>query len=235
LSQVEADALTAEIVAEYLKDHPDFFKQRPELVDRLSLAGQQSGSVSLVHVQMARQRQRIEELEEEITTLMSLAANNDRTFHEFMELQEQVLKCTCLSEVCRLIEEKAHALNLTGYVRLLDNPEEKYRLTKEQWSRFSTNHFNGKSAYLGRLRKADRHLLFGEELFAPEMGSYVVLPLIKRHPQGILAFASEDGGHFQPSMDTLFLRHLALVVSHLVESLPWQQDINERINTSSAN
>ncbi|MDW2167249.1 DUF484 domain-containing protein, partial [Vibrio sp. 2099] len=25
LSQVEADALTAEVVAEYLKDHPDFF------------------------------------------------------------------------------------------------------------------------------------------------------------------------------------------------------------------
>lgn len=235
MSQLEADALTAEVVAEYLRDHPDFFKQRPELVDRLVLPGQESGSVSLVHVQMARQRQRIEELEEEITTLMSLAANNDRTFHEFMDLQEQVLKCECISDACALIEEKAHALNLTAYIRLLGNEESNYTLTKEQWSRFSINHFNGKSAYLGRLRKADRHLLFGEELFAPEMGSYVVLPLVKRQPQGILAFASEDGGHFQPSMDTLFLRHLALVVSYLIDTLPWQQDMNERISTSSAN
>ncbi len=235
MSQLEADALTAEIVAEYLKDHPDFFKHRPELVDRLALPNQQSGSVSLVHVQMSRQRQRIEELEEEITTLMSLAANNDRTFHEFMELQEQILKCSYFSDVCCLIEEKARALNLTGYIRLLENQDSNYSLTKEQWSRFSTNHFNGKSAYLGRLRKADRHLLFGEELFAPEMGSYVVLPLIKRQPQGILAFSSEDGGHFQPSMDTLFLRHLALVVSHLIDILPWEQDIHERISTSSAN
>ncbi len=36
LSQEEADTLTAEVVAEYLKDHPDFLVQRPELVDRLS-------------------------------------------------------------------------------------------------------------------------------------------------------------------------------------------------------
>ncbi|CSI54983.1 3'-5'-cyclic nucleotide phosphodiesterase [Vibrio cholerae] len=45
---------------------------------------------------------------------------------------------------------------------------------------------------------------------------------------GILAFASEDGGHFQPSMDTLFLRHLALVLAHLIETLPWQSHDEER-------
>ncbi|MFV0399520.1 MAG: DUF484 family protein [Oscillospiraceae bacterium] len=247
MSQLEADALTAEVVAEYLKDNPDYFKHRPELVDGLSLPSQQSGSVSLVHVQMARQRQRIEDLEEEITSLMSLAASNDRTFHEFMHLQEQILKCECFADVCAMIEEKARTLNLIGYVRLLNNQDPHYRLTKEQWSRFSTNHFNGKSAYLGRLRKADRHLLFGEPLFdepllagkrageerfAPEMGSYVILPLVKRNPLGILAFSSEDGGHFQPSMDTLFLRHRALVVSHLFEILPWQQESHEQISTS---
>ncbi|MFV0450220.1 MAG: DUF484 family protein [Vibrio sp.] len=233
MSQLEADALTAEVVAEYLKDNPDYFKHRPELVDRLSLPSQQSGSVSLVHVQMARQRQRIEDLEEEITSLMSLAANNDRTFHEFMDLQEQILKCECFADVCAMIEEKARSLNLIGYVRLLNNQHPHYGLSKEQWSRFATNHFNGKNAYLGRLRKADRHLLFGEQLFAPELGSYVILPLIKRNiPLGILAFASEDGGHFQPSMDTLFLRHLALVVSHLIDTLPWQRESHEQINSS---
>ncbi|MFV0488335.1 MAG: DUF484 family protein, partial [Vibrio fluvialis] len=59
MSQLEADALTAEVVAEYLKDHPDFFSHRPDLVDRLALPHQEMGSVSLVHIQMARQRQRI--------------------------------------------------------------------------------------------------------------------------------------------------------------------------------
>ncbi len=47
ISEVEADALTAEVVAQYLKDHPDFFVQRPELVDRLSLPHADLGAVSL--------------------------------------------------------------------------------------------------------------------------------------------------------------------------------------------
>lgn len=231
MSQIEADALTAQVVAEYLCDNPDFFVHHPELVDRLSLPRPEQGAVSLVHIQMNRQRQRIEELEEEITALMSLAASNDRTFHEFMDLQEQVLKCCSVREVISAIEKKARELKLQGYVRLLSAEDRQYQLSSEGWMRFSTNHFNGKNAYLGRMRKVDRQALLGEDDMSPEMGSYVVLPLVKGSPLGILAFASADGGHFQPCMDTLFLRHLALVVSHLMESLPWN---HERISHTSS-
>lgn len=234
MSHIEADALTAEVVAEYLRDNPDFFSHRRELVDSLALSHQEQGAVSLVHVQMNRQRQRIEELEEEITALMSLAKNNDQTFHEFMDLQEQILKSEALLNVIKAIEEKAKSLGLVAYVRLLNCDSNYYELNKDNYQRFATNHLNGKSAYLGRMRKVDRELLFGENSHAPEMGSYVVLPLYKKAFQGVLAFSSSDGGHFQPHMDTLFLRHLSLVLSHLIESLPWQWDINERISTTSA-
>ncbi|WP_162045353.1 DUF484 family protein [Vibrio taketomensis] len=234
MSHIEADALTAEVVAEYLRDNPDFFVQRRELVDRLALPMQEQGAVSLVHIQLNRQRQRIEELEEEITTLMSLAANNDKTFHEFMQLQEQLLKCDSLLEVIKEVEAKAKALGLLAYVRLFDAPSKHYQLSYEHYQRFATNNLNGKSAYLGRMRKADRELLFGESNRTPELGSYVVLPLVKGKIQGLIAFSSDDGGHFQPHMDTLFLRHLALVLSYLIVTLPWQVDINEQISTTSA-
>lgn len=238
MSQVEANALTAEIVAEYLRDNPDFFLQRRELVDRLSLPNHQQGAVSLVEVQLKRQRQRIEELEEEITTLMSLAANNDRTFYEFMELQEQILQCDNIAQVVKAIKLKAKDLGLKAYVRLLNQEVPELRLSpelnlsKEGWARFSTNHLNGKDAYLGRLRKADREALLGEHS-GPELGSYVVLPLVKQSSLGALAFSSEDGGHFQPHMDTLFLRHLALVVAHLIETLTWPEN-DERIKHTSS-
>ncbi|QAV05957.1 Protein of unknown function DUF484 [Vibrio cholerae] len=160
MSQVTADALTAQVVAEYLYEHPDFFQHHAHLVERLALPTQ-AGAVSLAHVQLARQRQRIDDLEEEITALMSLAANNDRTFHEFMDLQEQMLKCSSLQAVLHAIEAKARELNLRAYVRLLQRHDEKYGLASEDWQRFATNHFNGKSAYLGRLRQADRQRLLG--------------------------------------------------------------------------
>ncbi len=233
MSQVEADALTAEVVAEYLKDHPDFFVQRPELVDRLSFPHSGLGAVSLVHIQMNRQRQRIEELEEEITTLMSLAANNDRTFYEFMDLQGQILKCGDFKQVIHSIEEKAKALGLRAFVRLFSQCDASIQLSKESYQRFATTHLNGKDAYLGRLRKVDREALFGN-MDVPEMGSYVVLPLVKQQTLGVLAFSSEDGGHFQPDMDTLFLRHLSLVVAHLAQTLVWQSYDDDNSQHSSA-
>jgi uncharacterized protein YigA (DUF484 family) len=233
LSEVEADVLTAEVVAEYLKDHPDFFVQRPALVDRLSFPHADLGTVSLVHIQMNRQRQRIEELEEEITTLMSLAANNDRTFYEFMDLQGQILKCSDFKQVIHAIEHKAKELGLKAYVRLLSQCDAETQLSKEDYQRFATNHLNGKEAYLGRLRKVDREALFGD-MDVPEMGSYVVLPLVKIQPLGVLAFSSEEGGHFQPDMDTLFLRHLSLVVAHLAQTLVWQSHHDNNSQHSSA-
>lgn len=234
MSQVEEDVLTAEVVAEYLSERPDFFNNRPELVDRLALTHQEQGSVSLVHVQMNRQRQRIAELEEDITALMSLAKSNDKTFHEFMSLQERILQCDSLLDAVKAIEEMAKSLGLVAYIRLFDSELSYYKLKKEDFQRFSTNHLNGKSAYLGRMRKVDRELLFGENTHAPEMGSYVVLPLSGKSSQGILAFSSQDGGHFQPHMDTLFLRHLALVFSHLIQTLPWQNEQDKRISSTSA-
>ncbi|EGR0636703.1 3',5'-cyclic-nucleotide phosphodiesterase [Vibrio vulnificus] len=233
MSYPEADALTAEVVAAYLQDHRDFFVHRPELVDRLNFPHPEQGTVSLVHIQLNRQRQRIEALEEEITTLMSLAANNDRTFYEFMDLQEQILRCRDFQQVVKAIEFKAHELGLVAYVRLLNQCEAKHQLSMENYQRFATNHLNGKSAYLGRLRNVDREALFGD-LPVPEMGSYVVLPLVKQHPLGLLAFSSADGGHFQPEMDTLFLRHLSLVVAHLAQTLAWQLQHDDSVKHTTA-
>ncbi|MGF1774621.1 DUF484 family protein [Vibrio wakamikoensis] len=238
MSEFEASHLTAEVVAEYLSDHPDFFKGRESLVESLSLPHQQQGAVSLVGIQLQRQRERIEALEEEITALMSLAARNDRTFYEFMSLQENLLKCHDLQSVVSAIKYTATGLNLRGYLKLIDSDDHADPLSMESWKRFTTNHLNGKEAYLGRLRQADRSMLFTEQQISdgqvPELGSYVVLPLKRKFAQGLLIFSSDDGGHFQPDMDTLFLRHLALVVSYLCEHLDWQVQEEDNVRPSHA-
>ena len=109
MSNVEADALTAEVVAEYLRDNPDFFQDRKDLVDRLAINNVEQGAVSLVEIQLKRQRQRIEELEEEITGLMSLAANNDRTFLRiYGSARAECLNAvTSVLEAIKAIENKA--------------------------------------------------------------------------------------------------------------------------------
>lgn len=225
MSQTEMNVMTANAVEQYLKDNPDFFSHRPELVEQLTLPHHQQGTVSLVHVQLNRQRQKIEELEEEITTLMSLAAKNDLTFHRLMVLQEAMLKSKNLCDVFQQIHQTATKLGLMAHIRLFDAPTANCQLDSVGWQRFSTNYLNGKSVFLGRLRKVDRIGLFGEQVSVPEFGSYVVLPLSTKFGHGFLAFSSEDGGHFQPCMDTLFLRHLSDVLVHLINELPWQSPL----------
>ena len=64
-----------------------------------------------------------------------------------------------------MIEEKARTLNLIGlcaFVEQIKTP--KYSLSKEQWSRFRPIILMARALTFGRLRKADRHLLFGEQL-----------------------------------------------------------------------
>ncbi|UGA54740.1 DUF484 family protein [Vibrio sp. VB16] len=235
MSLSKADPMTAEVIAQYLRDHPDFFRERQELTELMSLPVRQEGTVSLVEIKLRRQREKIADLEEEITELMSMAANNGQHFHQFMSLQETILKCHTLSQVVDAINQFSKELSLTAYLKLLHCDNLKHHINMENWQRFATNHFNGKSAYLGRLKKADRDLLFNHDR-CPELGSFAILPLEKSKPLGVIAFSSNDGGHFQPSMDTLFLRHLATVVSHLVSTLEWENNgpTNNVLNHTSA-
>lgn len=227
--KIAADNLTAEIVADYLKDHPDFFADRGRLLDRLSISHPQQGAVSLVEIQMRRQRQKIEELEEDITQLMSLAAKNDRTFHQLMDLQQQLLRCDSLTQLVEALDGYSNAIGLKSHIFLLDQNHNKWALESETYQRFMTNHLNGKQAYLGRLNRHDRHALFGGERFhndeLSELGSYVILPLVRKDALGLLAFSSQEGGHFQPEMDTLFLRHLCALVAFLVVSINENKEV----------
>lgn len=213
--------LTDAVVAQYLSQHPDFFKKHPDLLSGMRVDHQQKGAVSLVEIQVERLRNRILELEEEITTLMSLAARNDQIFHAFSDIQNQLLRSENFEDVCVVMEQKAKDLNLIASIRLIDHSASHRSVSQLNYQRFAKSHLNGKDAYLGRLRQVERDGLFGEmnvEAFSPELGSYAILPLGKTTAIGFVSFASRDGGHFQPNMDTLFLKQLVSVLNHLFNS-----------------
>ncbi len=220
--------LTEDVVAQFLMDHPDFFQQYPELLGRIKVDTPERGVVSLVEVQVSKLRDRIGDLEEEITQLMSLAAKNDRLFHDFANVQKQLLMCEDFSQAAKVIEQKAQSLNLTAHIKIIDHSHPKYHIEKIALDNFSKKFLNGHSAYLGRLRQAERDKLLayaGLNHSSTELGSFAVLPLGQSTPIGVIAFASHDGGHFEPNMDTVFLEQLVSVFHYLLTQ--WSKSSHE--------
>ncbi len=92
------------------------------------------GTVSLVERQLDRQRERIEQLEQEITELMGIASENERIFRVYADLYGELYGCQSLFEVSAVMGKAfVQRLRLTG-LRLwlspkkfqLSGPEQKF-------------------------------------------------------------------------------------------------------------
>lgn len=86
----DAPCLSAEQVAQYLLEHPDFFLQYPDIVERIDVEVSGEGVFSLGQLQQRRQRQKILDLEADIERLRDVASNNDKTFYQFMSLPNAI-------------------------------------------------------------------------------------------------------------------------------------------------
>lgn len=101
------------LIADYLQENPDFFERHPELLQVMRLRHQERGAVSLVERQQTVLRQRIAQMEDEITELMITARRNEELFTYYSELYVNLLKCHSLSEVMDCLEETfAKQLNM---------------------------------------------------------------------------------------------------------------------------
>lgn len=205
----DKDLLAAHVVYDYLQDHPEFFQQYPQLLASLRLPHQQRGSVSLVERQLELQREKIQALEDDITRLMSVARQNEQIFLAFNQLQAQLYQATKLQEAQNSLQQFTAAMPYVQECRLVRFSDEQSR---NPFQLLLSRRLNQHGVYLGRLSKEEQ-----QGLFAPHIHS-VALILIssQQQPLALLAFGSEQDDHFQPSMDKLFISHLASILAQLL-------------------
>lgn len=205
----EKDLLAAHVVYDYLQDHPEFFQQYPQLLASLRLPHQQRGSVSLVERQLEMQREKIVALEDDITRLMSVARQNEQLFLAFNKLQAQLYQAENLQQAEHSLQQFTAAMPQVQQCRLLCFDEQH---SASEFQLLLSRRLNEQGIYLGRLNKEEQ-----QGLFPPQIHS-VALILIsnEEQPLALLAFGSEQDDHFQPSMDKLFISHLATILAQLL-------------------
>lgn len=205
---VQQDIIAAEVVSDYLQDHPEFFQQRPQLLASLRISHQQRGSVSLVERQLEMQREKIQVLEDDITRLMSIARQNEQLFMAFNQLQAQLYQAQSLQQAQAGLQQfidsmpQVHAYQL---IRFADEDIDRFQL-------LLSRRLDEQGVYLGRLNKEEQKVLFPNHIHSVAL---VVIRQAKK-PLALLAFGSEHDDHFQPDMDQLFLQHLGLILSQLL-------------------
>ena len=209
------DKLEADI-ADYLREHGDFFSRHPDLLLDLHLphhAGK--GTVSLVERQTQLLRNKANEYRSQLEQIISVARENDDLNRRLHQLTLTLIETDDLNNLmATLLDDlreqfKADAVEL----KLFSAENLEQAVNQRQAVPMLFDDFMEKcKPRCGALKREQLQYLFGS--LAAETGSVALIPLTHKHVEGVLAIGSRDPQRFHPGKDTEFLQRLGDLVSH---------------------
>ncbi len=211
------DVTQARVVAAYLKRHPEFLSDYPDLAAKLTMPREEGAVSSLAVYQLQSLRDKNAELERRLAELIDIAAHNEQLMERVHGLTIALLRANTVEVTARTVIAKLGADFHTEEVRLLlfgDEPQ----LPRAEWLQqiaggasalpeFAEFLHKGEPVS-GRLGAEKLERLFGAK--AAEVRSVAMMCL---DDAGILAIGSADADRFQPGMGTLFLKMISATIT----------------------
>jgi Uncharacterized protein conserved in bacteria len=112
--QEALSALDDRAVVDYLLQHPEFFIRNAAVVEQMRVPHPVRGTVSLVEWHMARARNHIHTLEENMSLLMEQATANEGLFYRLLHLQNRLASAESLDDLLLRFHRWARDLGLAG-------------------------------------------------------------------------------------------------------------------------
>ncbi|WP_315709072.1 DUF484 domain-containing protein [Brenneria uluponensis] len=216
-------SLTDEMVLQFLHQNPDFFIRNSRQIEQMRIPHPVRGSVSLVEWQLARQRNHIDKLEEEITLLMEQATSNEALFNQLLQVNMELSAADSLQDFLERLRRWARTLGLLGAsVRLFSDkwhvgaPSDftHLALNRTLFESLRIQRFGNGNHYLGTLNGPELLLLLPE---AKQVGSVALSLMGPNGDLGLLLFSSRDSHHYQKGMGTVLLQHLSSTLPVLLQ------------------
>lgn len=219
------DGLTAMEVASYLRRHPEFLNEFPDLAMALRLPRDQGAAASLASYQLDVLRDKNRELTRRLRELVEIAHENEQLMIRVHTLTLSLMRASSLgdslSRVVAGLTEDFH----TDLVRIVLLGRREGQLPTAEWLILEPG---GKAALpafgeflqrneplCGRLQADKLAFLFGPR--AGEVLSTVLMPV---NGLGMLAIGSHDMDRFHPGMGTIFLKLIAEAITASVARYP---------------
>lgn len=200
-------------VAAFLRRHPDFLTEFPDLAMVLKMPRQVGPTTSLASYQLDVLRDKNRALHRRLQELVSVAERNEELVMRVHGLTLGLMRANSLDGTLKRIVATLHEDFGTDLVRLvlfrfpLDVAPADWLIIAEPHAKalapFAEFRAQGEPL-CGRLDPAKLDLLFGADNERVRSAA-----LVQVGGRGLLAVASEDPNHFYPGMGTLFLKLIA--------------------------
>ena len=218
------DGLTAMEIASYLRAHPEFLKDFPDIALALQMPREQGATTSLASYQLDVLRDKNRDLGRRLHELIEIAAENEQLMVRVHTLtvglmRERTLGDT-VSRIAAGLTEDFH----TDLVRLVlfraatDLPAADWLIAQREGIRSLpafAEFVQRNEPLCGRLQPEKLDALFGER--AADVRSAVLVPI---DGLGMLAIGSHDANRFHPGMGTVFLKLIAEAAAAAIVRFP---------------
>ncbi|CAI1893611.1 Uncharacterized protein conserved in bacteria [Serratia entomophila] len=215
--------LDDDTVMQYLLQNPDFFIRNARRVEQMRVPHPVRGTVSLVEWHLARQRNHIDRLEEEITLLMEQASANETLFASLLHLQANLATAESLQDMLNRLQRWARGFGLAGAnIRLFADrwnigaPSDftHLALARSAFEPLRIQRLGSEQHFFGSLNGPELLLLLPQ---AKQVGSVALSMLGDDGELGMVIFSSRDTQHYQQGMGTVMLNQLARMLPELLE------------------
>jgi hypothetical protein len=220
-TQTKTD-LTAKQVADFLSHNPSFFLEHENLLADIFLPHESGNAVSLLERQVKILRERNIDTRKRLADMLEQGQRNDVLFNKTRSLILNMLDSKSLSDLSKRISEYC---------------QQEFQVDSALFTLFAsdnTPHANAcrvissidaektmpglltsTECISGSFRPEEIRFLFSDPQV--ELASAIVLPIhINDQISGMLALGSDDPHYFKAGMDTLFLKFIGDVITHLV-------------------
>lgn len=213
-------------IATHLRKNPTFFERHPALLTELVITHGSGQAISLIERQVTVLREQNQKLKQHLRELIQIARDNDKLNNNIHRLTVSLMEADSLKAIVTVIENtfrnqfNTDAVCTRFFVEspLLpsDTPIELIEANVANRKMFDSILAKGKPC-CGKLKAEQLNYLFG----STNIGSAAILPLGDARTGlsqafGVVAIGSENPHRFKPTMDTLFLTHIAKVIATVI-------------------
>lgn len=209
------DPLSIEQVAEFLRQHPEFFESHPDVLLNIEVPHPHGGrTVSIPERQLIATREKVRLVESKLAELIRFGEENDALSDKVHALALKLIASTTReTTIDTLYLDLLDTFQVPHVVVRLWNVDVPEGSTAPEFLPVGTELIQFVDAmtapYVGAHPVYETNLWFGEH--APHLKSFAMVPL--KHPAaqtnyGVLLLASENAERFYTGMGTVFLSRI---------------------------